>query len=167
MNISPYLLPSASVVIFAVGIILLSMAERKTYYTRLITACLALVLVPVTFILNEYLAYALQALVLLAIANISREYYKAGFFRRRKELMELFRHDHPEHRDAKNLLYRPLRDIETKEQMIEKKLAEIENIEQKLKDKEEQLKEERRRIDEDRDAVKDAHREAIEKEGMP
>ena len=167
MNMSPYLLPSASVLIFAVAIILFTMTERKTYYSRLIGACLALVLVPVTFILNEYLAYALQALVLLAIANISRDYYKAGFFRRRKELMEIFRHDHPEHRDAKNLLFRPLRDIETKEQMLDKKLAEIEEIERKLQEKEEQLKEERRRIDEDRDAIKDAHRETIEKEDLP
>lgn len=146
MEMPQYLLPSASVLIFAVAIILYSMNERKTYYSRVAAACLALVLVPLAFILNEYLAYALQALVLLAVANITRDYYKAGFFRRRKELMEIFRHDHPEHRETKQLLYRPLKEIELRERQIEKKLAEIEQVEMKLKEKEERLKQQMREL---------------------
>lgn len=146
MELPQYLLPSASVLIFAAAIILYSMQERKTYYSRVVTACLALVLVPITFLLNEYLAYALQALVLLAVANLSRDYYKAGFFRRKKELLHIFRHDHPEHRETKQLLYRPLKEIEAKERQIEKKLAEIEQVEMKLKEKEERLKEQMREL---------------------
>lgn len=146
MEIPQYLLPSASVLIFAVAIILYSMNERKTYYSRVAAACLALVLVPITFLLNEYLAYALQALVLLAVANLSRDYYKAGFFRRKKELLHIFRNDHPDHRETKQLLYRPLREIEIRERQIERKLAEIERVEMKLKEKEEALKERAREL---------------------
>ncbi len=160
MNIPQYLLPSASLLVFAVAIILYSMNERKTYYSRVITACLALVLVPITFLLNEYLAYALQALVLLAVANLSRDYYKAGFFRRKKELLHIFRNDHPEHREAKQLLYRPLREIDARERQIEKKLAEIEQVEIKLKEREEKLKEQMREL-------KAAQKEAGRKEEEP
>lgn len=162
MYIPQYLLPSASVVIFAVAIILFSMTERRTHYRRVVMACLALVLVPLTFILNEYLAYALQALVLLAIANLSRQYYKAGFFRRKKELMELFRHDHPEHREARALLYHPLQDIDSRERALERKIAEIDKVEKKLQEQEQQLIEEKMKLKETKAAVKGMHREAME-----
>ncbi|MBU2637569.1 MAG: hypothetical protein KJ955_01205, partial [Nanoarchaeota archaeon] len=76
----------------------------------------------------------------------SRDYYKAGFFRRKKELLHIFRNDHPEHREAKQLLYRPLREIDTRERQIEKKLAEIEQVEMKLKEREENLKEQIREL---------------------
>ncbi|MFH1066112.1 MAG: hypothetical protein V1734_06405 [Nanoarchaeota archaeon] len=148
MNISAYALPSLAVLIFAIAIILFSMTERRTYYRRVITACLALVLVPLAYILNEYLAYALQALVLIAVGNVCRHYYKAGYFRRRKELMEIFRHDHPEHRDAKKMLYHSLKDMHSREKTIEKRLAEIEETENKLREKEFELKEQARALKE-------------------
>lgn len=148
INIPQYALPSLAVLIFAAAIILFSMTERRTYYRRIITACLAMVMVPLAYILNEYLAYALQALVLIAVGNVCRDYYKAGYFRRRKELMEIFRHDHPEHRDAKKVLYHNLRDMHTRERMIEKRLAEIEETENKLREKEFELKEQARALKE-------------------
>ncbi|MDD4878694.1 MAG: hypothetical protein PHO02_06720 [Candidatus Nanoarchaeia archaeon] len=148
INIPEYALPSAAVLILAVAIILFSITERKTYYKRFVTACLAMVTVPLAFILNEYLAYALQTLVLMAVANLSRDYYKAGFFKRKKDLMEIFRHDHPDYREHKQLLYRPLRDIESKERVIEKKLAEIEDVENKLREREFELKEKARELKE-------------------
>lgn len=148
IDIPRYALPSAAVLIFAVAIILFSMTERRTYYRRVVTACLAMVMVPLAYILNEYLAYALQTLVLMAVANLSRDYYKAGFFKRRKDLMEIFRHDHPDYREHKQILYHPLRDIESKERLIEKKLADIEDMENKLREKEFELKEQARELKE-------------------
>lgn len=148
IDIPRYALPSAAVLLFAVAIILFSMTERRTYYRRVATACLAMVMVPLAFILNEYLAYALQTLVLMAVANLSRDYYKAGFFKRRKDLMEIFKHDHPDYREHKRILYHPLRDIESKERIIEKKLADIEDMENKLREKEFELKEQARALKE-------------------
>lgn len=148
IDIPRYALPSAAVLFFAVAIILFSMTERRTYYRRVVTACLAMVMVPLAFILNEYLAYALQTLVLMAVANLSRDYYKAGFFKRRKDLMEIFKHDHPEYREHKQILYNPLKDIESKERLIEKKLADIEDMENKLREKEFELKEQARELKE-------------------
>jgi len=155
INIPQYALPALAVLIFGIAIILFSMTERRTYYRRVITACMAMVMVPLAYILNEYLAYALQALVLIAVGNVSRDYYKAGYFRRRKELMEIFRHDHPEHRDAKKMLYHNLRDMDSREKMIEKKLAEIEETENKLREKEFELKEQIRAIKEEEKGVKE------------
>ena len=154
-------LKGAAIVLFAAAIFLYKLNDRKIHYDKVAIICLALVLIPLTSFLNGYLSYIMQLLLFAAFAHFGNEYYRRGFFRRRKELHELYKGARREHKEAKRVLYPHLRNLEERERKLERDLEKIEKVKADLKEHARQIKEERDELERTKQTVKEAHFEVL------
>ncbi len=132
------------IAVFILAAIIYKLNRRRLYYDKIVLSCLALALPLLASYIDVMLMYFFQLLFLAMFAHFGNQYYKEGFFRRRRELHNIvWRAAKREHKEFKPILYPHLKDLELKEIKIEKELAKIAKLRAELKQHALELKQER------------------------
>lgn len=147
--------------LFAIALLFYKLKKREVDYGKVAMICISLVLVNIAFSMNAYIAYFLQLFLLASLAFFSREYFKRGLFRRRKQMYELYRGERREHRQMRNELYPHVRALEEHERDLDRKLEEIRKVEADLDTKAAELRRERDELEQSKETVKEAHLDVV------
>jgi len=150
------LINGIAVMLFIVGMFFFKLSQRRIHYGKIMLVCLALVLIPLSTFINSYLQYALQLVLLTALAHFSYTYYRRGLFRRRKELHELYVENRKEHRHARKMLYPHLKHIDERERKLEKERKKLDKARKDLEDAASRIKQEKKELTEERKELKQA-----------
>lgn len=144
-----------SFVVFVLAALIYKLNTRKVYYNRIVLSCLALALPLLASYIDKMLMYFFQLLFLAVFAHFGNQYYKEGFFRRRKELHNIvWRAAKKEHKDFKPILYPHLKDLELRELKIEKDLAKINRLREELRQHALELRNERYMLEKEKKTLR-------------